>query len=155
VHFCEVSEGFKAYKVAEHRHTPEIEQELGILAGRPVRISFTPHLVPMSRGILSTVYSSLKPGVGAKDVEEAFRSFYDGARFVRIGNGGNLPVSLQVRGSNYCDLGWRVDERTGRLIVISVIDNLTRGAAGQAVCNMNIMCGLPEDAGLQDAPWQP
>jgi N-acetyl-gamma-glutamyl-phosphate reductase len=155
VHFCEVNEGFKAYKVAEHRHTPEIEQEIGILAGRPVKISFTPHLVPMSRGILSTVYSNLQKGVGARDVEEAFRSFYKDARFVRLSNPGNLPVSLQVRGSNYCDLGWRVDERTGRLIVISVIDNLTRGAAGQAVCNMNIMCGLPEDAGLREAPWQP
>jgi N-acetyl-gamma-glutamyl-phosphate reductase len=155
VHFCEVNEGFKAYKVAEHRHTPEIEQELGILAGRPVTISFTPHLVPMSRGILSTVYSNLKQGVGDRDVAEAFRSFYKDARFVRIGNSGNLPVSLQVRGSNYCDLGWRVDERTGRLIVISVIDNLTRGAAGQAVCNMNIMSGFPEDAGLREAPWQP
>ena len=154
-HFCEVNEGFKAYKVAEHRHMPEIEQELGILAGRPVTISFTPHLVPMSRGILSTVYSNLNKGVGAGDVEEAFRGFYKDARFVRLSNPGNLPVSLQVRGSNYCDLGWRVDERTGRLIVISVIDNLTRGAAGQAVCNMNIMCGLPEDAGLQEAPWQP
>jgi N-acetyl-gamma-glutamyl-phosphate reductase len=154
-HFCEVNEGFKAYKVAEHRHTPEIEQELGLLAGRALKISFTPHLVPMSRGILSTVYSNLKKGVGDRDVEEAYRSFYRDARFVRICNPGNLPVSLQVRGSNYCDLGWRVDERTGRLIVISVIDNLTRGAAGQAVCNMNIMCGLPEDAGLQEAPWQP
>jgi N-acetyl-gamma-glutamyl-phosphate reductase len=155
VHFCEVDEGLKAYKVAEHRHTPEIEQELGNLAGRPVRISFTPHLIPMSRGILSTVYSNLRENVGAKDVEQAFRSFYKDARFVRICKPGNLPASLQVRGSNYCDLGWRVDLRTGRLIVISVIDNLTRGAAGQAVCNMNIMCGFPEDAGLQQAPWQP
>ena len=155
VHFCEVNEGLKAYKVAEHRHTPEIEQELSVLAGRQVTINFTPHLVPMSRGILSTVYSNLKQGVGTADVEEAFRSFYSDELFVRLGSRGHLPVSLQVRGSNYCDLGWRVDERTRRLIVISVIDNLTRGASGQAVCNMNIMCGLPEDAGLKEAPWQP
>jgi len=155
VHFCEVNEGFKAYKVAEHRHTPEIEQELSVLAGMPVTVNFTPHLVPMSRGILSTVYSSLKPGVGAAEVEEAFRKYYKDELFVRLGGSDNLPVSLQVRGSNYCDLGWRVDERTRRLIVISVIDNLTRGASGQAVCNMNIMCGLPEDTGLKEAPWQP
>lgn len=155
VHFCEVSEGFKAYKVASHRHTPEIEQELGVLAGRPVRVSFTPHLVPMTRGILSTVYSSLQDGVDAEDVNRAFREFYAGARFVRLGGPGRFPVSLQVRGSNYCDVGWLVDERTGRLIVISAIDNLTRGASGQAVCNMNLMCGFPEDAGLSEAPWQP
>jgi N-acetyl-gamma-glutamyl-phosphate reductase len=155
VHFCEVNEGLKAYKVAEHRHTPEIEQELSVLAGRAVMVNFTPHLIPMSRGILSTVYSNLKEAVGTADVEEAFRSFYMNELFVRLGNGGHLPVSLQVRGSNYCDLGWRVDERTRRLIVISVIDNLTRGASGQAVCNMNIMCGLPEDTGLKEAPWQP
>ncbi len=155
VHFCEVNEGFKAYKVAEHRHTPEIEQELGVLAGRPVTINFTPHLVPMTRGILSTVYAGLKEGVTEKDVDAAFEKFYDGARFVRLSRRGDLPTTLQVRGSNYCDLGWRVDKRTNRVIVISVIDNLTRGASGQAVCNMNIMCGFPEDAGLDFAPWQP
>ncbi len=154
-HFCEVNEGLKAYKVGEHRHTPEIEQELSVLAGRPVTVNFTPHLVPMSRGILSTVYSNLKEAVGTADVDEAFRSFYTDELFVRLSNRERLPVSLQVRGSNYCDLGWRVDERTRRLIVISVIDNLTRGASGQAICNMNIMCGLPEDTGLKEAPWQP
>ncbi len=155
VHFCEVNEGFKAYKVAEHRHTPEIEQELSVLAGKPVIINFTPHLVPMTRGILSTVYADLKAGVSAEAVEKAFRDYYADALFVRLCRKGELPVSLQVRGSNYCDLGWRVDERTNRVIVISVIDNLTRGASGQAVCNMNIMCGFPEDAGLNSAPWQP
>lgn len=155
LHFCEVNEGFKAYKVAEHRHTPEIEQELSILAARAVTVSFTPHLVPMSRGILSTVYCSLKPGVGVRDVDEAFESFYGDELFVRLADRGRLPTTLQVRGSNYCDLGWRVDERTGRLIVISVIDNLTRGASGQAVCNMNLMNGFPESAGLEAAPWQP
>jgi N-acetyl-gamma-glutamyl-phosphate reductase len=155
VHFCEVSESFKAYKVAEHRHTPEIEQELSILAGVPVTINFTPHLVPMTRGILSTVYSNLKEGVVAADVDDAFQAYYRDAMFVRLSSRGQLPATLQVRGSNYCDLGWKVDERTRRVIVISVIDNLTRGASGQAVCNMNIMCGFPEDAGLGYAPWQP
>ena len=154
-HFCEVSEGFKAYKVAEHRHTPEIEQELGILAGAPLRVSFTPHLVPMARGILSTVYSSLRDGVEAADVDEAFRAFYQGAEFVRLCGPKELPSTLQVRGSNYCDLGWRVAARTRRLVVVSVIDNLTRGASGQAVCNMNLMSGFPEGLGLASAPWQP
>lgn len=154
VHFCEVNEGFKAYKVAEHRHMPEIEQELSGLAKEPVRITFTPHLVPMSRGILSAVYASLKDGVTAEAVNGAFESFYREAPFVRL-CGGDLPATLQVRGSNYCDLGWRIDKRTQRVIVISVIDNLTRGASGQAVCNMNLMSGLPEDLGLTSAPWQP
>jgi N-acetyl-gamma-glutamyl-phosphate reductase len=154
-HFCEVNEGFKAYKVAEHRHTPEIEQELSLLAGEPVVISFTPHLVPMSRGILSTVYATLNEGVTASEVDGAFASFYGTAPFVRLCGTGTLPTTLQVRGSNYCDLGWRVDKRTRRLIVISVIDNLTRGASGQALCNMNLMNGLPEVVGLDQAPWQP
>jgi len=155
VHFCEVNDGFKAYKVAEHRHTPEIEQELSFLAREQVRITFTPHLVPMSRGILSTVYSSLKDGVTAEDVDHAFDAFYENAPFVRLCGRKDLPSTLQVRGSNYCDIGWRVDARTRRLIVVSVIDNLTRGASGQAVCNMNLMCGLAEDMGLNYAPWQP
>ncbi|MDR3566745.1 MAG: N-acetyl-gamma-glutamyl-phosphate reductase [Syntrophobacteraceae bacterium] len=152
--YCEVNDGFKAYKVGEHRHTPEIEQELSVLAKASVTISFTPHLVPMTRGILSTVYSNLKPGTTRADIDEAFRVFYRDEHFVRLG-GDSLPVTLQVRGSNFCDLGWKVDGRTGRCIVISAIDNLTRGASGQAVCNMNIMSGLPEDTGLKEAPWQP
>ncbi len=155
VHFCEVNESFKAYKVAEHRHTPEIEQELSAIAGSNVVINFTPHLVPMSRGILSTVYASLGKGVVGEDVDTAFKAFYAGESFVRLSGPGALPTSLQVRGSNYCDLGWKVDQRTGRVIVVSVIDNLTRGASGQAVCNMNIMCGFAENTGLAFAPWQP
>jgi N-acetyl-gamma-glutamyl-phosphate reductase len=154
-HYCEVNDGFKAYKVAEHRHTPEIEQELSRLAGRNIRVSFTPHLVPMSRGILSTIYATLLEGVKHADVERAFVAFYQHASFVRISGTGTLPTTLQVRGSNYCDLGWRLDARTGRLILISVIDNLTRGASGQAVCNMNLMYGWPETWGLNQAPWQP
>lgn len=154
LHFCEVNDGFKAYKVGEHRHTPEIEQELSLLAGEPLRISFTPHLLPMSRGILSTVYASLRDGVTAPDVDEAFRRFYREAPFVRL-CGDAFPTTLQVRGSNYCDIGWKVDERVRRVIVASVIDNLTRGASGQATCNMNLMSGLPEEMGIDQAPWQP
>ena len=155
VHFCEVNEGFKAYKVGEHRHTPEIEQELGLLAGKPVSINFTPHLVPMSRGILSTVYASVETGVTAGRIDEAFHTFYSGAPFVRLCGKGEFPSTLQVRGSNHCDLGWRLDPRTQRVVIVSVIDNLTRGASGQAVCNMNLMYGLPETTGLAAPPWQP
>ncbi|HAA05792.1 MAG TPA: N-acetyl-gamma-glutamyl-phosphate reductase [Syntrophobacteraceae bacterium] len=154
-HYCEVNDGFKAYKVAEHRHTPEIEQELSRLAGRTIQITFTPHLVPMSRGILSTVYTNLAAGVALSDIDQAYADFYCQAPFVRLCGTGTLPTTLQVRGSNYCDLGWRMDKRTGRLIVVSVIDNLTRGASGQAVCNMNLMNGWPETWGLHQAPWQP
>ena len=155
VHFCEVSDSFKAYKVAEHRHTPEIEQELSELAGETVRLTFTPHLVPMSRGILSTVYATAREKVSAAHLDDAFAAFYQEAPFVRLSGRGELPTTLQVRGSNYCDLGWRLDERTGRVIVVSVIDNLTRGASGQAVCNMNLMSGMPEELGIDYAPWQP
>ncbi len=154
-HFCEVNDGFRAYKVAEHRHTPEVEQELSLLAGKPVRITFTPHLVPMSRGILSTVYAQLESGVDAQKITDAFHDFYAAARFVRLCPPGQFPTTLQVRGSNYCDIAWKTDPRTGRVIVVSVIDNLTRGASGQAVCNMNLMLGFPEDCGLEAAPWQP
>jgi N-acetyl-gamma-glutamyl-phosphate reductase len=155
VHFCEVSDSFKAYKVAEHRHTPEIEQELSHLAAETVCITFTPHLVPMSRGILSTVYAKLRDEATADHIDMAFASFYRKAPFVRLCGRGELPTTLQVRGSNYCDIGWRTDERNGRLILVSVIDNLTRGASGQAVCNMNLMSGLPEELGIDYAPWQP
>jgi N-acetyl-gamma-glutamyl-phosphate reductase len=155
VHYCEVSESFKAYKVAEHRHTPEMEQELSGIVGETVCLTFTPHLVPMSRGILSTVYATLKDDATFERIDEAFTSFYRGAPFVRLFGLRELPTTLQVRGSNYCDIGWRMDERNRRLIVVSVIDNLTRGASGQAVCNMNIMSGMPEELGLDYAPWQP
>lgn len=155
VHFCEVNDGFKAYGVAQHRHTPEMEQELSFLAGERLTISFTPHLVPMTRGILSTVYATLRQGIDAVRVDQAFRDFYRDAVFVRLSDPKSLPTTLQVRGSNFCDLAWRVDPRTGRVIVISVIDNLTRGASGQALCNMNLMCGFPEDMGLKLPPWEP
>jgi N-acetyl-gamma-glutamyl-phosphate reductase len=155
VHFCEVSESFKAYKVAEHRHTPEMEQELSGVAGETVCLTFTPHLVPMSRGILSTVYATLGDEATVEHIDQAFASFYREAPFVRLSGRGELPTTIQVRGSNYCDIGWRVDHRNRRLIVVSVIDNLTRGASGQAICNMNLMSAMPEDVGLDYAPWQP
>ncbi len=153
--FCEVTEGFKAYKVAEHRHTPEIEQEIGKLAGHPVVISFTPHLLPISRGILSTIYAKLTPGIDAQQVRGAFENFYRQEGFVRICPEGEFPATQFVRGSNFCDIGWKLDPRTGRIVIVSAIDNLVKGAAGQAVQNMNLMCGLPEDMGLATVPLFP
>lgn len=146
--FCEANEGFKAYKVGSHRHTPEIEQELSLLAKRDLVISFTPHLVPVNRGILSTIYADLNNKVSADEVIDLYRNFYTGEKFVRICKAGTLPNISSVRGSNFCDIGCVVDGRTGRAIIVSAIDNLVKGASGQAVQNMNLMCGLREDTGL-------
>jgi N-acetyl-gamma-glutamyl-phosphate reductase len=154
-HFCEANEGLKPYKVAEHRHGPEIEQELSIVAGRPVKIVFTPHLVPMTRGILTTFYASVVKNISDDDVKEIYHTAYENAPFVRVLNPGQLPSTLYVRGTNYCDIGYRMDKRTGRIIAISAIDNLIRGASGQAICNMNLMFGFDEDEGLQLRAWQP
>lgn len=147
--FCEVNEGFKAYGVGGvHRHIPEIEQELSLAAGEPVTISFTPHLVPMDRGILSTMYARLSASASADDLVELYADFYNGEPFVRILSAGSFPSTAHVRGSNFCDIGIAVDSRAGRVIVVSAIDNLVKGAAGQAVQNMNIVCGLPETLAL-------
>ena len=154
-HFCEANEGFAAYKVAEHRHTPEIEQELSAVAGSALKVVFTPHLVPMSRGILTTLYGRLSKRVTNEDISKLYRKAYEKAPFVRVLHEGQLPSTLHVRGTNYCDIGWRLEPRTGRIIAISAIDNLTRGAAGQAICNMNLMLGFDEDSGLNLRVWQP
>jgi N-acetyl-gamma-glutamyl-phosphate reductase len=146
--FCEVDEGFKAYKVGEHRHTPEMEQEISILAGCDVIISFTPHLLPITRGILSTIYAKLQKEVATEELIDLYRAFYKGKKFVRVYKAGTFPNISSVRGSNYCDIGLTVDARTKRVIIICAIDNLVKGAAGQAIQNMNLMCGLSEDAGL-------
>ena len=148
--YCEVNEGFKAYCVGgTHRHTPEIEQELSLLAGEPLKITFTPHLVPMDRGILSTVYATPNKGVNNEVIAALYREFYAGEPFVRVLTNGNLPSTAYVRGSNFCDIAPLVDPRTGRIIVISAIDNLVKGASGQAVQNMNLLCGFPESMGLE------
>jgi N-acetyl-gamma-glutamyl-phosphate reductase len=154
-HFCEANDGLMAYKVTGHRHTPEIEQELSLLAGKDLTVSFTPHLIPMSRGILSTVYGRLAKTISTDELFETFQAFYQGAPFVRIRRPGMLPHTLDVRGSNFCDLGVFVDDRTGLVKVVSVIDNLTRGASGQAVCCMNLMLGLEETTGLGQAGLRP
>jgi len=146
--FCEIDGGFKAYKVGEHRHTPEMEQEISILAGCDVRISFTPHLLPITRGILSTIYATLQKDVTTAELIDLYRAFYKGKKFVRVYKAGTFPNISSVRGSNYCDIGLTVDARTKRVIIICAIDNLVKGAAGQAIQNMNLMCGLSEDTGL-------
>lgn len=152
VHFSEVNENFKAYNIAgAHRHTPEIEQALTTVAGEKLTVTFTPHLVPMTRGILTTAYFQLKQELGTEQVLDLFRESYAGEPFVRVRRAGDLPMTKQVWGSNYCDIGVQVDRRTGRVLVISVIDNLVKGAAGQAIQNMNLMFGLPETMGLLDA----
>ena len=153
--FCEVNEGFKAYGVASHRHTPEIEQELSQLAGVDVALNFTPHLLPINRGILSTCYASLVQQLSTADLVKLYREFYDGETFVRVMPGEVLPNVTYVAGTNFCDIGLVCDDRTGRVITVSAIDNLVKGAAGQAVQNMNVMFGLDESLGLAIVPTCP
>lgn len=147
-HYAEGNENFKAYKIASHRHTPEIEQELGKLADQDLKISFTPHLVPMTRGILATVYAHIHDKITEKQVEKIYEHFYQGENFVHVLTD-NLPETKWVAGTNNCLLAVKVDERTRRLVVVSAIDNLVKGAAGQAVQNMNLMCAIDEKTGLQ------
>ncbi len=151
-HFPECAESVKAYRIGDHQHTPEIEQILGELSGGTVTLNFTPHLVPMIRGILSTVYLRLQGGGTPEQVARLFGEFYEGAPFVRLLPAEQLPETRYVRGSNCCDLGWRFDRRSGRLVIVSAIDNLVKGAAGQAVQNMNLMLGYSEESGLTQVP---
>ena len=153
--FCEVNENIKAYGVATHRHTPEIEQELSLAAGEPVTISFTPHLVPMQRGILVTAYASLKREVTWEEVKEVYDRYYDKERFVRVLDQDVCPQTRWVEGSNYVDVGFKIDPRTKRIIMMGAMDNLVKGAAGQAVQNMNLVFGLDEAEGLRMAPLFP
>ena len=155
IQFCEVNDGFRAYKVVEHRHTPEMEQELSLLAGKPVSVTFTPHLVPMSRGILGTLYANLSEPRSEAELRELYRDFYQDHPFVRLHPPGSLPDTRDVRGANFCDLALRVDQGPGRVIVVSAIDNLTKGAAGQAVQNFNLMDGFPRDHGVGDGAVLP
>ena len=153
--YCEVTDGFRAYNVGVHRHTPEIEQELSLLHGNPVTVSFTPHLLPMSRGILSTIYSNLTGPVTQDEIQEIFSDFYKDEYFVRVCDAGTMPATQYVRGSNFCDIGIKIDPRTGRIVIVSVIDNLVKGAAGQATQNMNLLCGFDEKEGLTGVPVFP
>ena len=153
--FCEVNEGFKAYSLPRHRHTPEIEQTLSSLAGEDVTISFTPHLLPVNRGILSTCYASLPKMMSAEEVHGIFVERYSDEPFVRVLPFGQFPNISQVTVSNYCDVGVTVDERTGRVIALAAIDNLVKGAAGQAIQNMNLMLSIDEQTGLMTPPAFP
>ncbi|MCD7034948.1 N-acetyl-gamma-glutamyl-phosphate reductase [Metabacillus sp. GX 13764] len=153
--FSEMNENFRTYKIAEHQHTPEIEQFLGSWAEDEVKITFTPHLVPMTRGIMATAYIQLKKEIGTDELLELYREFYRSSPFVRIRKEGSYPSTKEVYGSNYCDIGLKADPRTGRLVVVSVIDNLVKGAAGQAVHNFNLMNGFEETSGLEAAPIYP
>ncbi len=153
--FCEVNESMKAYGVTTHRHTPEIEEQLSDACGQPVVLNFTPHLVPMNRGILVTAYASLADGVTAETVEAAYEKYYGEEFFIRLLGPGGCPETRWVEGSNFVDIGFQLDARTNRMVAMGALDNLVKGAAGQAVQNMNLMFGLPENMGLTMPPLFP
>lgn len=159
--FCEVNESIKPYGVTTHRHTPEIEEqlsyaaELDYMGGESILINFTPHLVPMNRGILATCYASLKEGVSEEMIGRAYQKYYGNETFIRLLGAGQFPETRWVEGSNFVDIGYKADPRTGRVIAVGALDNLVKGAAGQAVQNMNILFGLPEDTGLKLVPVFP
>lgn len=153
--FCEVNENMKAYGVATHRHTPEIEEQLGYACGEKITINFTPHLVPMNRGILATAYASLKKDVTYEAVKAIYDKYYADEKFVRVLEKDVCPQTKWVEGSNYVDVNFKIDPRTNRIIMMGAIDNLVKGAAGQAVQNMNLMFGLKESEGLELVPMFP
>ena len=153
--FCEVNENMKAYGVATHRHTPEIEEQLGYACGEKITINFTPHLVPMNRGILATAYASLKKDVTYEEVKAIYDKYYADEKFVRVLEKDVCPQTKWVEGSNYVDVNFKIDPRTNRIIMMGAIDNLVKGAAGQAVQNMNLMFGLKESEGLELVPTFP
>lgn len=153
--YCEVNENIKAYGVGSHRHTPEIEEQLSYAAGKPVTISFTPHLVPMNRGILVTAYASLTKKVTYEEVKSAYDKHYKDEYFVRVLDKDVVPQTRWVEGSNFADVNFKIDPRTNRIVMMGAIDNMVKGAAGQAIQNMNLMFGLPENTGLKQIPVFP
>jgi N-acetyl-gamma-glutamyl-phosphate reductase len=155
ISFCEVNDGFRAYGLVSHRHTPEIEQEISKIAGQQVCLNFTPHLLPVDRGILTTAYAKLKTGIETKGVTGLYKKAYRSEPFVRVLDEGVLPNIKDVAGTNVCEIGVKVNPRTNTLIVVSVIDNLVKGASGQAVQNMNIMMGFDETEALHSIPVFP
>lgn len=154
-HYAEMNENFKAYKLNKHQHIPEIEQELGNITGSPVTVTFTTQLVPMTRGIMSTMYANLTGEYSDREIVDLYRKYYENRPFVRVREPGIWPSTKEVYGSNYCDIGFAADPRTGRLTIISVIDNLVKGASGQAIQNMNLMMGWEENLGLNMTPVYP
>lgn len=153
--YCEVGDSFRPYNLGRHRHTPEIEQELSLAAGEPVSVSFNPHLLPISRGILATIYTRLARPVRQDEAQAAYEAAWKDQPWIRVLPAGELPETRNVRGTMFCDMAVTVDKRVGRLIITSAIDNLCRGASGQAVANANLMCGLPVQEGLGFAPLVP
>lgn len=158
--YCEVNENMKAYGVATHRHTPEIEEQLGYAAGRPLTVTFTPHLAPMNRGILATEYATLQKKADGtyptkEEIRAAYEKYYKNEKFVRVLEEGVCPETKWVEGSNYVDVNFVIDERTHRVILMGALDNIVKGAAGQAVQNMNLLFGLPETEGLELVPMFP
>ena len=157
--YCEVNESAKPYGVAVHRHTPEIEEQLGYAAGKEITINFTPHLAPMNRGILATEYATLVKKNGslptAAEIRSAYEKYYKDEMFIRLLDDGVYPETRWVEGSNYVDIGFKIDERTGRIVMMGALDNLVKGAAGQAVQNMNLLFGLKESMGLELVPSFP
>ena len=158
--FCEVNENMKAYGVATHRHTPEIEEQLGYAAGKEIVINFTPHLVPMNRGILATEYATLNRKADGslptyEELKAAYDKYYANEKFVRVLEKDVVPETKWVEGSNYVDVNFKIDERTGRVVMMGALDNLVKGAAGQAVQNMNLLFGLDESEGLNLVPMFP
>ena len=151
-HFCETNETIKAYKIASHRHTPEIEEQLSAAAGEKLNLIFTPHLIPMNRGILATCYAKPRGKPAEEELQEIYRKYYENEYFIRLCKQGVFPETKWVKGSNFCDIAVTIDERTSTVIVISAIDNLGKGAAGQAVQNMNLLFGLDEKTGLDNVP---
>ncbi|MDP5275897.1 N-acetyl-gamma-glutamyl-phosphate reductase [Chengkuizengella axinellae] len=155
VHYAELNENLKPYKVNQHQHIPEIEQTLSGIVNEQTTITFTTHLVPMTRGILCTMYADLLEPCNEQQLINEYRDYYKGRPFVRIRNKGSWPSTKEVSGSNYCDIGFSIDERTGRVTILSVIDNVVKGAAGQAIQNLNLMMGWDETTGLQMTPVYP
>ncbi len=153
--YCEVNENIKAYGVATHRHTPEIEEQLSYASGKQVLLNFTPHLVPMNRGILITAYAALKKAVTYEEVKAVYDKYYANEKFVRVLEKDVCPQTKWVEGSNYVDVNFKIDPRTNRIIMMGAMDNLVKGAAGQAVQNMNLMFGLKESEGLELVPMFP
>ena len=154
-HYTECNESIKAYGITTHRHTPEIEEKLLCFGGAEVALTFTPHLVPMNRGILTTIYGKLKVGVTNEHIMHIYKKYYKDEKFIRLLGDTAVAETRWVKGSNFCDISFKVDERTGRVIIVSALDNMIKGAAGQAVQNMNLMMGWQEDLGLEDAPIFP
>ncbi|MDO5689817.1 MAG: N-acetyl-gamma-glutamyl-phosphate reductase [Tissierellia bacterium] len=153
--YSQASENLAAYGVGQHRHTPEMEEQLSLFAQEPVQIQFTPHLVPMLRGILSTIYVENTGALTEQDLAELYHQYYGDEYFIRITGSETLPITKAVAGSNFCDIGYKVDTRTGNIVLVSVIDNLIKGASGQAIQNMNLLFGIEESKGLTQLPVWP